>query len=175
MSSGKIGLGPRPTLRLPHVPLAYSNFVMTDSGEKNSISNNVEIKGTIRFSKELTFDGTLDGDIESHEGTVIVGGNGKIRGNIQVKSVLVKGKVTGNISAESRCELHGGAELIGDLKTARLVLEAGAMFVGRSEVNPANIPTVSTSAAKPASPAAAAVIAPVPGGSKVANPPPRHQ
>src|SRR5262245_19499450 len=144
---------------------------MTDSGEKNSILNNVEIKGTIRFSKELTFDGTLDGDIESQGGTLSVGSNGKIQGNIRADSVVTKGKVTGNISAESRCELHGGAELIGDLRTARLVLEAGARFVGRSEVNPSNIPIVSASPPKPASPGAAPVTAPVPGGSKVANPP----
>jgi cytoskeletal protein CcmA (bactofilin family) len=144
---------------------------MMDSGEKNSILSNVEIKGTIRFSKELMFDGTLDGDVASHGGTLVIGGNGKIRGNIQANAVVVKGKVTGNIAAENRCELHGGAELIGDLKTARLVLEAGAMFVGRSEVNPSNIPVVAPSAAKPAGSTGAPVIAPVPGVSKAASPP----
>jgi cytoskeletal protein CcmA (bactofilin family) len=131
-------------------------MVMTDSGEKNNILSSVEIKGTIRFSKELTFDGTLEGDITSHGGTLIVGSNGKIRGNLQANSVIVKGKVNGNIIAENRCELHGGAELTGDLKTARLVLEAGAMFVGKSEVNPSKIPInapASPKAAAPASPA----------------------
>jgi len=144
---------------------------MTDSGEKNSILNDVEIKGTVRFSKELTFDGTLVGDVTSQGGILIVGGNGKIHGNIRADSVVIKGKVTGNITAESRCELHGGAELLGDLKTARLVLEAGAMFVGRSEVNPSNLPIVATSAAKPAGPPGAPVITPVPGASKPPSPP----
>jgi cytoskeletal protein CcmA (bactofilin family) len=144
---------------------------MTDSGEKNSILSNVEIKGTIRFSKELMFDGTLEGDVASHGGTLVIGGNGKIHGNIQANAVVVKGKVAGNIAAENRCELHGGAELIGDLKTARLVLEAGAMFVGRSEVNPSNLPVVAQSAAKPAGSPGAPVIAPVPGASKAASPP----
>ena len=130
-------------------------MAMTDSGEKNSILSSVEIKGTIRFSKELTFDGTLEGDITSHGGTLIVGSNGKIRGNLQANSVIVKGKVNGNITAENRCELHGGAELTGDLKTARLVLEAGAMFVGKSEVNPSKIPINA-----PASPKAAAPVSP---------------
>jgi cytoskeletal protein CcmA (bactofilin family) len=130
-------------------------MVMTDSGEKNSILSSVEIKGTIRFSKELTFDGTLEGDITSHGGTLIVGSNGKIRGNLQANSVIVKGKVNGNITAENRCELHGGAELTGDLKTARLVLEAGAMIVGKSEVNPSKIPINA-----PASPKAAAPVSP---------------
>jgi cytoskeletal protein CcmA (bactofilin family) len=112
---------------------------MTEPGEKNSILNTVEIKGTIRFSKELAFDGTLDGDITSHEGVLVIGTNAKIRGNLRAHSVVVKGKVNGNITAENRCEIQGGAELAGDLKTARLVLDAGAMFVGRSEVNPSNV------------------------------------
>jgi cytoskeletal protein CcmA (bactofilin family) len=148
---------------------------MTESGEKNSILNSVEIKGTIRFAKELMFDGKLDGDITSSGGTLLVGGNGKIHGNVQANSVIVKGKVNGNITTESRCELHGGAELIGDLKTARLVLEAGAMFVGRSEVNPSNIsigaPVTPRVTAPVAAPAAAPKVAPVAEAQKAAIPP----
>jgi cytoskeletal protein CcmA (bactofilin family) len=137
-------------------------MAMMDTGDKNSILSNVEIKGTIRFSKELTFDGTLEGDVTSHGGTLVVGGNGKIKGNIQAKNVIVKGKVNGNITAEDRCELHGGAELTGDLKTARLVLEAGAMFVGRSEVNPSKMPI----SAPPASSLSPKPGAPVPAADR---------
>jgi cytoskeletal protein CcmA (bactofilin family) len=147
-----------------------SEITMTESGEKNSILNSVQIKGTIRFAKELTFDGTLEGDITSHGGTLIIGGNGKIRGNVRANSVIVKGKVTGNITAESRCELHGGAELIGDLKTARLVLEAGAMFVGRSEVNPSNIPI-----GQPRATQDIGAAAPVAGVQKVITPQQRQE
>ena len=145
---------------------------MTDSGEKNNILNGVEITGTIRFSKELTFDGTLHGDISSHGGTLIVGSNGKIHGNVQSSRVLVKGKVEGNITAENRCELQGGAELIGDLKTARLVLEAGAMFVGKSEVNPAKIAVGTPSSTKVTAPVAVAapLTTPTAGPQKASAP-----
>jgi cytoskeletal protein CcmA (bactofilin family) len=151
---------------------------MTETGEKNNILNSVEIKGTIRFAKELMFDGKLDGDIASSGGTLIVGGSGKIHGNLQANSVLVKGKVNGNIVADSRCELHEGAELIGDLKTARLVLEAGAMFVGRSEVNPLNIPIKAPVAPQVTAPvdasATASQVAPIAEAQKAAAIPPRQ-
>jgi cytoskeletal protein CcmA (bactofilin family) len=147
---------------------------MTDSGEKNNILNGVEISGTIRFSKELTFDGTLHGDISSHGGTLIVGSNGKIDGNVQSHNVIVKGKVEGNIKAENRCELQQGAELVGDLKTARLVLEAGAMFLGKSEVNPSKISVSVPSSTKGTATAPVAVPAAIPtGGSQKTSPP--HQ
>jgi cytoskeletal protein CcmA (bactofilin family) len=139
-------------------------MVMTDSGEKNNILNGVEISGTIRFSKELTFDGILHGDISSHEGTLIVGSNGQIHGNVQSSNVVVKGKVDGNITAEDRCELQGGAELVGDLKTARLVLEAGAMFVGKSEVNPSKGAASAPSSTKATAPVATAPPVAIPTG-----------
>ena len=145
---------------------------MTDSGEKNNILNGVEIRGTIRFSKELTFDGTLHGDISSHGGTLIVGSSGKIHGNVQSNNVIVKGKVDGNITAENRCELQGGAELVGDLKTARLVLEAGALFVGKSEVNPSKVAVSAPNSTKVTAPVAVAPPVAIPtGGSQKASEP----
>ncbi|MGC1296842.1 MAG: polymer-forming cytoskeletal protein, partial [Alloacidobacterium sp.] len=47
-----------------------------------------------------------------------------------------KGTVHGNITVQERCELHSHSQLIGDLKAARLVIEEGATFVGKSEVTP---------------------------------------
>jgi cytoskeletal protein CcmA (bactofilin family) len=141
-------------------------MVMMDSADRNNILNGVEINGTIRFSKELTFDGTLHGDISSHGGTLIVGSNGKIHGNVQSNSVVVKGKVDGNITAENRCELQGGAELVGDLKTARLILEAGAKFVGKSEVNPSKIAIAVPGSAKAPASVAATPVAMPPAGSQ---------
>ncbi len=52
------------------------------------------------------------------------------------KTVIVKGKVHGNITVKERCELHSRSQLIGDLKAARLVIEEGATFLGKSEVAP---------------------------------------
>ena len=52
------------------------------------------------------------------------------------KIVIVKGKVHGNITVKERCELHSRSQLIGDLKAARLVIEEGATFLGKSEVAP---------------------------------------
>jgi len=42
--------------------------------------------------------------------------------------------VQGNITVNERCELKSKCTLQGDLKAARLVIEEGATFVGKSEV-----------------------------------------
>ena len=103
--------------------------------QKNHLSSDVEIKGSIKFQNELTIDGKVEGEITS-AGVLIIGENSEVRGEIKTKSVTVHGKVQGNITVEERCELKGHAQLIGDLKAARLVIEEGATFVGKSEVSP---------------------------------------
>src|SRR5260370_38904284 len=103
---------------------------MTDSGEKNSILSDVEIKGTIRFSKELMFDGTLDGDVASHGGTLVIGGNGKIHGNIQANAVGGKRKGNGQISAQNPWGTHGGGWLIGEPQKPRPQLQAWRDVLG---------------------------------------------
>jgi len=102
---------------------------------KNLLSADVEIKGSIKFQNELVIDGKVEGEITS-AGVLTVGENAEIRGEIKTKSVTVLGKVHGNITVEERCELKGRAVLQGDLKAARLVIEDGATFVGKSEVTP---------------------------------------
>jgi len=102
---------------------------------KNILSADVEIKGSIKFQNDLIVDGKVEGEILS-PGILTVGENAEVRGEIKTKSVTVHGKVQGNITVEERCELKGRAQLIGDLKAARLVIEEGATFVGKSEVTP---------------------------------------
>jgi len=105
------------------------------SAIKNHLSSDVEIKGSIKFQNELTIDGKVEGEITS-PGVLVIGENSEVKGEIRTKSVTVHGKVQGNITVEERCELKGHAQLIGDLKAARLVIEEGATFVGKSEVSP---------------------------------------
>lgn len=105
------------------------------STNRNILSSDVEIKGSIKFQNELIIDGKLEGEIVS-SGVLTIGENAEIKGEIKTKSVTVLGKVNGNITVDERCELKGRAQLIGDLKAARLVIEEGATFVGKSEVTP---------------------------------------
>jgi len=109
---------------------------MAEPTIKNHLSADVEIKGSIKFQNDLSLDGKLEGEITSSTGVLTVGENAEVRGEIKTKSVSIHGKVHGNITVEERCELKGRAQLIGDLKAARLVIEEGATFVGKSEVAP---------------------------------------
>jgi cytoskeletal protein CcmA (bactofilin family) len=102
---------------------------------KNVLGSDVEIKGNIKFTGELTFDGKLEGEVQT-EGTLHLGDGAVIKGNITAQSVTVRGKINGNITAREKIEIKAKAELFGDIRAARLAIEEGVTFVGKTEVNP---------------------------------------
>jgi cytoskeletal protein CcmA (bactofilin family) len=118
--------------------------IMAEHSGKDILSSDVEIKGSIKFQKELLIDGKVEGEINS-DGILTIGENADIRGEIKTKSITVYGKVHGNITVAERCELKSKCTLQGDLKAARLVIEEGATFIGKSEVTSGTIPAKSTS------------------------------
>lgn len=108
----------------------------TTPNKDNALTSDVEIKGTIRFQNDLTIDGKIEGEITSSNGTLTIGPSAELRSEIKTKSIILYGRVTGNVTVEDRCELRANAQLYGDLKASRLVIEEGATFVGKSEVTP---------------------------------------
>jgi cytoskeletal protein CcmA (bactofilin family) len=102
---------------------------------KNVLANDVEIKGTIKFENELIFDGKVEGEILS-EGSLVIGKNAEVRGEVKTKSVTVHGTVFGNITVTEKAELKASSQLTGDLKATRIIIEEGATFIGKSEVTP---------------------------------------
>jgi cytoskeletal protein CcmA (bactofilin family) len=126
---------------------------MTTAGNnatKNVLNSDVEIKGNLRFTGELTFEGKLDGEIAS-DGTLHLGDSAVVTGNINVGSVIVRGRVNGNVTAKDKIEIKAKTELFGDIRASKLAVEEGVTFVGKTEVNPNKVaPSVKPEAARPA-------------------------
>jgi cytoskeletal protein CcmA (bactofilin family) len=97
------------------------------------LSRGVSIKGTIKFSDELLFDGEVDGKIDS-TGTLTIGEHASVRGDVRARSIKVRGSVEGNIFASERCELQAGCSLHGDIEAPRLVVDENATFCGSAKV-----------------------------------------
>jgi cytoskeletal protein CcmA (bactofilin family) len=112
-----------------------NNDMNATNTAKNVLNSDVEIKGNIKFSGELTLDGKLDGEIHT-DGTLQLGDSAVINGNINAQSVVVRGKVHGNINAKEKIEIKSKAELFGDIRASKLVIEEGVTYVGKTEVNP---------------------------------------
>ena len=125
---------------------------MNTNTSKNVLNSDVEIKGNVKFAGELAFDGKLDGEIHG-DGVLSLGEGAIINGNINAQSVTVRGKVTGNITAKEKVDIKARAELFGDIRAAKLVMEEGVTYVGKTEVNPNKVsPTAPRPAEAPKAP-----------------------
>jgi cytoskeletal protein CcmA (bactofilin family) len=126
---------------------------------KNVLSSDVEIKGNLKFSGELSFEGKLDGEIQT-DGALSLGDSAVVNGNINAQSVVVRGKIIGNINAKEKVEIKAKTELFGDIRATKLIIEEGVTYVGKTEVNPNKVspttpprPTTATEQPKAPEPA----------------------
>ncbi len=121
------------------------------SNSKNVLNSDVELKGTLKFSGEMTFDGKLDGDINS-DGTLNLGDNAVVKGNLNINTVVMRGKVNGNVAAKEKIDIKSKAELFGDIRAPKLVIEEGVTFVGKTEVNPNKVAPAAPPQPRPGEP-----------------------
>ena len=117
-----------------------SGFEKANESRKEAKMANVtqdsEIKGTIKFGQAMRVDGNFEGELTSDNGELVVGKTGKVKANVKVKSAVVEGRVDGNIRASDKVELKQSARIFGDVQAKSLVVEQGVIFVGNCNVNP---------------------------------------
>ena len=106
------------------------------------IDQGSEFAGKLSFKDTVRIDGRFEGEISS-ENTLIVGETGSITANIRSQMIVISGEVHGEITATGQVVLHKTARVDGNIHSPRLIVEDGAIFTGRVEMN-----------AKPAKPAA---------------------
>jgi cytoskeletal protein CcmA (bactofilin family) len=125
-----------------------------------SIGKSVTIKGQIFSREDLIVDGEIEGAIELNDHRLTVGPNGRVKAGIKAREIVVLGSIDGNVEALDKIDIRKDAKLVGDIKTARIVIEDGAYFKGSIDIVRVDQP-------KPAQPrpqaaAASAAHAPVP-------------
>jgi cytoskeletal protein CcmA (bactofilin family) len=103
---------------------AYVNSII---GEGTTLRGEFELDGLLRidgvfFRKVLT------------NGKVLVGKNGKAECDIVAGTVVIGGKVKGEVIAMERITLLSTGELIGTIRTPRLIIEEGVVFDGTCEI-----------------------------------------
>ncbi len=91
-----------------------------------------ELKGELCAQGTVRIDGFMDGDVRAE--SVIVGESGRILGNVKARSVVVGGRVDGNIDADEIAELKEKSHVSGEIRAARLSVSEGAVFDGQSRM-----------------------------------------
>jgi len=99
-----------------------------------TIGKAVKIVGQIFSKEDLYVDGDVEGTIECQDNKLTIGPNGKMQAGVRAREVVVLGQVKGNVEATDRIDIRKDARLVGDIKTARIVIEDGAYFKGSIDI-----------------------------------------
>jgi cytoskeletal protein CcmA (bactofilin family) len=113
------------------------------------IPPDIEIIGTLKLPDERTVTCKVDGEIVCPS-TVTIARGANVKARIKARSVVIFGTVEGEVHAEERAVLKGSSTLHGDIHAARVLVEEGATFNGKSHVQSKNerAPANKTSARK---------------------------
>ncbi len=95
-----------------------------------TLGKGCDITGKLTFDGTVQIDGRVDGEIEAQE-TVLVGESAVVKAQITADSVIITGKVTGDITARRRLEIRAPGQVNGNIATPSLIVHDGVIFEGK--------------------------------------------
>ncbi len=102
--------------------------------EQATIGRSLVIKGEVNGTESLYIDGRIEGKVSLPDNRVTIGRNGSVQANINAREVVVMGKVIGNIECTDRFDIRSEGSVTGDVTTARISVEDGAVLKGGIQV-----------------------------------------
>jgi cytoskeletal protein CcmA (bactofilin family) len=97
--------------------------VISIIGPGMTVNGDCETEGTLRI------EGTVNGKVVAGK-AVVVGRDGKVKGDIFTQDAVIGGHVTGKVIAESRLELQETSVVDGEIQARRIKLEEGGKVNG---------------------------------------------
>jgi len=111
-----------------------------------NIGKSIVFKGDLTGDEDLIIDGNIEGRVQLPSHQLTIGAHGKVTAEIEAKSVIIVGRVAGNVNATERVEVQASGIVDGDIRSPRLLVQEGAVVNGSIEMSKSQAPL---SAAKP--------------------------
>jgi cytoskeletal protein CcmA (bactofilin family) len=128
-------VAPRPAPRAAAPPASSAPASAERSSSSQAlIGKSLHLKGEITGSEDLYIDGEVEGTVELKDNNLTVGPNGNVHAHVQARSITVLGHLRGNVRAGDKVEIRKTGSLEGDLATARIIIEDGAVFRGSIDI-----------------------------------------
>jgi len=112
-----------------------STYPTTTSGSTARLGASLHIKGEITGNEDLQIDGSVEGLVQLEDRKLTIGASARVTADIIAREVAVYGNVKGNLRARDRIEIKKDGSVVGDLTTARIMIEDGAYFKGSIEID----------------------------------------
>lgn len=123
-----IPVQPAPASPMPE-RIVESQQQMASSQGSAYLDRGTKISGKLHFEGPARIDGEVDGEI--HGKSITIGESATVTAQITADSVVVCGKVNGEISASQRIEIRATAKVHGNITAPKLMIHEGAIFDGQ--------------------------------------------
>lgn len=104
--------------------------------EYATIGATISITGDLSGEEDLLIEGKIEGKIECHRHSITIGRNGRIKGDIYGKIIIVEGTVEGNLYGDEQLSVRHAGTVRGNMVSPRVALEDGANFKGSIDMSP---------------------------------------
>ena len=96
------------------------------------IGKNSDISGELNVSGTLRIDGMVRGKLNAE--CVIVSESAMVKGDIKARTIIVGGKVEGNLIGEEMIEIKPKGAVLGEIFTNKFFVIEGGTFNGRVQM-----------------------------------------
>ncbi len=114
---------------IPEQPVSPVSFV-----SNSSLGPSLRLEGRISGTENLEVKGQIQGEVSLEGLDLIVAPNGRVKADIRVKNILIRGSVEGTIHASGKVDIHKEGRMNGDITAARIAVAEGALFTGTIKV-----------------------------------------
>ncbi|HNZ03630.1 MAG TPA: polymer-forming cytoskeletal protein [Myxococcota bacterium] len=94
------------------------------------IGRNIVVRGEIEGSEVLLVEGRVEGTVNL-ESELVVGVSGHVEADVNAQALTIEGEFSGTAACSDIVTLVNGCHGTGELKAPRVVIEEGAVFTGR--------------------------------------------
>lgn len=109
----------------------YDELKSAEEFRKGShILKGLRIKGQIAGQEDLIIDGTVEGPIQLQQGILTITEKGAVNGAVNARETIVHGNLNGNLQARDRIKITASGSIVGDVSTARMVIDDGGHYKG---------------------------------------------
>lgn len=96
------------------------------------IGPSVRVEGNFFGEGDVVVEGEVVGSLKTTK-NLRVGERAMIEANVEAQTALISGEVRGNLTVKDRTELTSTARIHGDIKTAVISIDSGAVVYGKCE------------------------------------------
>lgn len=99
------------------------------------IGPSIQINGDLSGEEDLVIQGKVSGTIQLREKSLTVGNQGQVDANVLAHSIIIEGKVNGDLFGSERVSIRNTGNVHGNIVSPKVSLDEGCRFKGSIDMD----------------------------------------